>query len=94
MLYDDIVSALGKAVKDPGYRDKLLKDPNGTLKAEGADLGNSVTTLEWVESTNCLNVHVASSAAISAPSAHPAPVTRVRRASPPATASVATPSVT
>lgn len=44
MLYDDIVSALGKAVKDPGYRDKLLKDPNGTLKAEGADLGNSVTT--------------------------------------------------
>ncbi|ABN86184.1 hypothetical protein GSH05_27305 [Burkholderia pseudomallei] len=63
MLYDDIVSALGKAVKDPGYRDKLLKDPNGTLKAEGADLGNSVTTLEWVESTNCLNVHVANGGA-------------------------------
>jgi len=63
MLYDAILAALGKAIKDPSYRAQLLQDPNGTLKAGGTDVGNAVINLEWVESTNCLNVHVGNAAA-------------------------------
>ncbi|WP_029013119.1 hypothetical protein [Niveispirillum irakense] len=63
MLYDAILAALGRAIKDPSYRAKLLADPSATLKADGTDIGNAVVSLEWVESTNCLNVHVANAGA-------------------------------
>lgn len=63
MLYDVVLGALGKALKDPAYRNKLLADPTATIKAEGADIGNAVVKMDWVESTNSLNVHVANGGA-------------------------------
>jgi hypothetical protein len=63
MHYDYILSALSKALNDPVYRDALLTDPNGTLKNDGADIGDSVTSLEWVKATNCMNVHIANGGA-------------------------------
>jgi len=63
MLYDVILSSLGKAIKDPAYRTKLLANPNATLKGDGADVGKAQIKLDWVESTNSLNVHVANGGA-------------------------------
>jgi hypothetical protein len=59
MHYDYILGALGKAANDPAYRNALMADPNATLKADGADIGDSITSFEWVNSTNCMNVHIA-----------------------------------
>ncbi len=58
MLYDQIAAALAKSAKDPAYRTKLLQDPNGTLTADGADLGQAKIKMDWVESTNALNILV------------------------------------
>jgi len=58
MLYDTILAALGKSIKDPAYRNKLLANPDATLKAEGADMGKASVKLDWVETTNSLNVHI------------------------------------
>ncbi len=57
-LYDQLASALARSAKDPGYRTKLLQNPNGTLKADGVDVGQSKIKMDWVESTNCLNILV------------------------------------
>jgi hypothetical protein len=57
-LYDDLLSRVSKAIQDPGYRQTLLKDPNGTLRSEGVDIGKADVHLNWVESTNCLNIYV------------------------------------
>lgn len=57
-LYDDILKQLSRAITDTGYRQQLLKDPNGTLKSQGVDIGKANVDMTWVESTNSLNIHV------------------------------------
>jgi hypothetical protein len=57
-LYDDLLKQLSRAITDPGYRQTLLTDPNGTLKAQGVDIGKADVNLQWIESTNCLNIYV------------------------------------
>lgn len=58
MLYEKLAATLAHAAKDPQYRFKLLKDPNATLRADGTDIGNANIKMDWVESTNALNVLV------------------------------------
>ncbi len=57
-LYDALVPALTKAIKDPAYRTKLLHAPDATLAADGVVLGHATVDMAWVESTNSLNIHV------------------------------------
>jgi len=57
-LYDQLAAALARSAREPAYRDKLLRDPNGTLKGDGVDIGKAKVKMDWVESTNCLNVLV------------------------------------
>jgi hypothetical protein len=58
MLYDKLASHLAKAARDPAFRIQLLKDPTGTIKAEGTDIGKAKIKMDWVENTNSLNVLV------------------------------------
>jgi len=58
MFYDKLAGALARSAKDPAYRTKLLKDPNGTLTADGIDVGQAKIKMDWVETTNCLNILV------------------------------------
>jgi len=58
MLYDALMPILAKAVKDKAFGAKLLGDPNGTIRGAGVDIGQADVKLDWVESTNILNIHV------------------------------------
>lgn len=57
-LYGYIANALVKCASDPAYQQKLLQDPNGTLAADGADVGQAKINMNWVDGTNALNVIV------------------------------------
>ena len=57
-LYDQLASAIAKSAQDPAYRTKLLSDANGTLKADGVDVGGAKISVEWTEITNVLSVLV------------------------------------
>ncbi|MCH8621028.1 hypothetical protein [Undibacterium sp. TS12] len=57
-LYDQLASAIAKSAQDPAYRTKLLSDANGTLKADGVDIGGAKITMEWTEITNVLSILV------------------------------------
>lgn len=57
-LYDQLASAIAKSAQDPAYRNKLLADANGTLKADGVDIGGANITIEWTDITNVLSVLV------------------------------------
>ena len=57
-LYEDLTKQLARAITDPGYRQQLLRDPNGTLRGQGVDIGKADVSLNWLDSTNCLNIHV------------------------------------
>ncbi len=62
-FYDDLLPVVGKAINDSVFRDKLLADPNGVLRSNGVDIGKAVIKVDWVESTNMLNIHVANGGA-------------------------------
>lgn len=57
-LYGHLAGALVKCAGDPAYQKKLLQDPNGTLAADGVDVGQAKIKMDWVDGTNALNIVV------------------------------------
>ena len=58
VLYEKLAATLARCAREPNYRDRLLRDPNGTLKADGVDMGAAKVKMDWIDSTNCMNVLV------------------------------------
>jgi hypothetical protein len=57
-LYGHLANALVKCAGDSAYQQKLLQDPNGTLAADGVDVGSAKIKMDWVDGTNALNITV------------------------------------
>jgi hypothetical protein len=58
VLYEKLAATLARCARDTGYRDRLVRDPNATLKADGVDIGAAKIKMDWIETTNCMNVSV------------------------------------